>query len=178
MILSSRWRRPKNADDPHDTFKAADAFHATRLDWIYNFDPDWIRECRNRGFVYGAALNSKLSDAVGSDERREGRIRNRKGELVTAPWMRSWKHWWGCVNSDAFRRSFLEHAECMVAGGADVIHVDDPGINATAVRRGGCFCNACQEKADRAGVDLSDKNAILDARVSARIHERLLSGDA
>jgi hypothetical protein len=160
VCFSSRWRRPLNAEDPHETFRDAAAFHATRLDWIYSTDSSWIRECTQRGYAIGTALNSKLPDAPGVEVRHAGRIRDRDGAFVTAPWMAGWEAWWGCVNSPAYRASVLEHARRCLGGGALYLHVDDPDMNYRAVEWGGCFCSWCRKKAARAGVDLTDSVAM------------------
>lgn len=154
VCLSSRWRHPRNDKDPHDTFRDAAAFHATRLDWVYSFDPAWIRECRQRGYKFGGTLNTKLPDAPGQSTRKKGRVLNKAGEPVTAPWMKEWKAWWGCVNSPEYRRSYLAHAKLLIDGGADSIHMDDPGLNATAVKWGGCHCEYCRKRAEDQGASL------------------------
>jgi len=156
VCFSSRWRRPLNAEDPHETFRDAAAFHATRLDWVYSTDSSWIRECTERGYSIGTALNSKLPDTPGVEARHTGRIRDRDGAYVTAPWMAGWDAWWGCVNSPAYRATMLDHARRCLKGGALYLHVDDPDMNYRAVEWGGCFCSWCREKATRAGVDLTD----------------------
>lgn len=154
VSFSSRWPHPRDVNDPHDTFRDAAAFHATRLDWVYSFDPEWIRESKARGFHFGGALNTKLPDKPDGVERKKGRVLNQKAELVTAPWMATWEHWWGCVNNPAYRQIYLEHAKLIIDGGADVLHMDDPGLNYAAVEWGGCFCDFCREKAAAQGVDL------------------------
>jgi len=155
VCFSSRWRHPANDEDPHDTFAAAAAFHATRLDWVYSSDPDWIAACHRRGYHFGGSLNSKLPDAPGVDTCLQGRIQNAAGELVTAPWMAGWNAWWGCVNSPEFRKTFIDHAKLLVQGGAEVLHVDDPGMNLAAVDWGGCYCEYCRQLAAEHGIDLA-----------------------
>ena len=154
VCLSSRWRHPTNVKDPHDTFRDARAFHATRLDWVYSQDPAWIGECKRRGLHFGGALNTILTDAPGVATRDKGRILDKNGQRVTAPWMKSWNAWWGCVNSPEYRETYLAHAKLIIDGGADVIHMDNPGINATAVAWGGCYCEHCRKKAEQKGLTL------------------------
>ena len=83
VCFSSRWRRP-------NTFEMTAAFHATRLDWVYSTDPNWIAECKKRGYHFGGALNSTLPDTPGSKSWKVGRCRDKDGNLVTAPWMVNW----------------------------------------------------------------------------------------
>jgi hypothetical protein len=101
VCFSPRWRRPKNADDPHNTFRDAKAFHATRFDWVYSTDPIWIAECKRRGYWFTGTLNTILPDAPGKSTREKGRILDKNGNRVAAPWMRKWPRpgYWGCVNS-------------------------------------------------------------------------------
>jgi len=150
VCFSPRWRRPRNADDPHDTFRDAKAFHATRFDWVYSTDPEWIAECRKRGYWFTGTLNTNIG---GKDEK--GRLRNKNGDRVTAPWMRKWKTYWGCVNSPEYREAYLERGKIMIDGGIDAIQMDDPGCNYTAVHWGACYCEHCKNKAQEQGVDLA-----------------------
>lgn len=156
VSLSSRWQRPMNENDPYNTFETAQAFHATRLDWVYSTDSTWIQECKKRGYHFVAALNSKLPDEPGGNTRKQGRIRDRERNFVTAPWMQGWGAWWGCVNSPEYKSIFLDHAKLCLDGGADYFQVDDPDMNFNAVNWGGCFCKYCQEKAGRLNIDLND----------------------
>jgi hypothetical protein len=145
VCFSSRWQRPLNATDPHDTFRDAARFHATHLLWAYVRDPEFIREARRRGYVFQASLNTILSGTPAGFRPEEGRILDRDGNLLTAPWMQGWKDtWWGCVNSDAFRAVYLHHAKVAIAGGTDLLQQDDPGFNVAAVAWGGCHCPHCR----------------------------------
>lgn len=155
VCFSPRWRRPRDADDPHDTFRDAKAFHATRFDWVYSDDPVWIKECRERGYWFTGTLSTILADPE-TGKREEGRIRNKNGDRIAAPWMRKWPEpgYWGCVNSPHYREICLARAKRMVDGGVDAIQQDDPGYNYTAVNWGACYCEHCKKKAGEKGVDL------------------------
>lgn len=143
--FSSRWRRPLNENDRRDTFRDAARFHATHLMWAYVRDVDFIREAKARGYVFQATLNTILSGAPAGFAPEQGRVRDRDGNLVTAPWMRDWNVWWGCVNSDEFRAIYLHHAKIAVEGGTDLIQQDDPGFNFATVNWGGCHCPVCEK---------------------------------
>jgi len=158
VCFSPRWRRPKEADDPHDTFRDATAFHATRLDWVYSTDPAWIAECKTRGYWFTGTLNTILPDAPGADSREKGRILDKSGNRVAAPWMRNWPDpgYWGCVNSPDYRHTFLAHAKLLIDGGVDAIQMDDPPINLGAVGWGGCYCEHCRTKAEQRGQTLPE----------------------
>jgi len=154
VCFSARSRRPLNAEDPYETFRDAKAFHAPRLDWVYSSDPAWIAECKRRGYWFGGALNTILPDAPGEKTRDQGRIQDKDGRRIAAPWMISWNGYWGCVNSPQYRKTFLAHARLLIDGGADAIHMDDPDINAGAVAWGGCYCEHCRRKAGQQGKTL------------------------
>lgn len=155
VCFSSRRRHPASAEDPHDTFRDARAFHASRFDWVYSTDPSYICECRSRGYWFGGALNTILTDKPGTATRERGRVLDKNGERIAAPWMVSWQGYWGCVNSPDYRETFLTHARLLIDGGADAIQMDDPVLNAGAVQWGGCHCPCCRKKAAKEGVDLN-----------------------
>ena len=156
VCFSSRWHHPRNEADTLDTFETGEAFFATRLDWVYSTDPEWIAECRSRGYHFMAALNTILPDAPGQQKWAKGRIKDMKGESVTAPWMRGWESRWGCANSPEYRATYLSHASRCIRGGTDSFQMDDPGINHAAIAWGGCYCVHCREKASEQGYDLND----------------------
>ena len=143
VCFSSRWFHPTNAKDPHDTFKTAKAFHATRLDWVYTMDPKFIGRAKALGMGFYTALNTILTDGPGLRTREKGRILNLKGERVCAPWMVAWSGYWGCANSPDYRRTFLGHAKRCIDAGTDGFQVDDPGLNVAAIAWGGCYCPHC-----------------------------------
>jgi hypothetical protein len=163
VCFSSRWPRPQNADDPHDTLRDAKAYHATRIEWCYSFDSDWIKKVKDAGFFYGGAVNSILSDQMpdggGAVTHLSGRICDVKGRFVTAPWMSEWTPvpYWGCVNSPEYRRIYLESVKKLIDAGVDAVQTDDPAFNIAAFNWGGCFCQYCVEKAQVEFVDLKDK---------------------
>ncbi len=162
VCMSSRWQRPMNANDPHDTLRDAAAFHATRIEWCYSFDAEWIKKVKAAGYFYGGTLNSCLADqwpSGGEDlTYRLGRVRDIKGGFVTAPWMSMWTPapYWGCVNSPEYRKIYLDCAKAMIEAGADAIQTDDPTLNMSTLRWGGCFCEYCVSKSAMSYIDLED----------------------
>ena len=64
ICFSSRWARPIDSEDPHDTFKAAKLFHATRIDWSYSNDVAFIREVKNAGLVYFGTISGEMDGLV------------------------------------------------------------------------------------------------------------------
>jgi hypothetical protein len=147
VLFSTRWKHPVNKDDPYESFQAAKNFHATGFYWVYTKDPVWIKEIKNRGYIFQGSVNTILTDGLKSTKKDEGRILNQNGEKVAAPWMVSWNGYWGCANSPEYRKTFLEHAKIYIDAGADLLQMDDPKINLAAINWGGCYCKYCVEKA-------------------------------
>lgn len=154
VCFSSRWKHPSNADDTLDTFPTAAAFHASRLDWVYSDDKTWIQEVKKRGYQYGGTVNANLPDTKGGQNL--GRILDSGGNRLTAPWMEGWGVYWGCVNSDDYRATYLAHAKRLIDAGADFIQVDDPRMNMAAMAWGGCHCSFCKSKAATSGSTVND----------------------
>ncbi|MCC7491210.1 MAG: chitobiase/beta-hexosaminidase C-terminal domain-containing protein [Fimbriimonadaceae bacterium] len=151
VCFSSRWKRPINAQDPHDTFQAAAAFHATGFWWCNGPNGDYFRDIVRRGYSCQGWLATILPDTLWGNTRQQGRILDAQGELVTGPWMRSFKGWWGCVNSPEWRRVYLDYIKAYLDAGCTSLQMDDPGQNAAAVAWGGCYCPHCRAKAARLG---------------------------
>lgn len=151
VCFSSRWKHPSGPKDPYDTFPAAAAFHVTGFYWISGPDQEWFKEIKRRGYTVQGWLSTVLPDTLFGNTRQKGRIMNEKGELVTGPWMRGWKGWWGCVNSSEYRDVYLRYVKMYLDSGVDSLQMDDPGENITATRWGGCYCPYCKAKAARLG---------------------------
>lgn len=144
VCLSSRWLHPLNDNDPHNTLETIEAFGATRLEWAYISDKAFIERIKARGLTFAPAVSTMTFVGRLSSERTLGRVVDRKGSPVTAPWMRMWREsGWGCVNSPDYRQSYLSRLEQFADLGADAIQADDPGCNWTATRWGACFCPHC-----------------------------------
>jgi len=152
VCFSSRWSHPTNAQDPWDTFQAAEAFHATDFVWVYSLDPKFVGRLRkhaaeNGGRAVILAVNSMIPDPPDFRRRERGRILDLNGSRITAPWMRSWADpAWGCANSPEYRAGFVEYAVRALAAGATALQMDDARMNMAAVAWGGCFCPHCMEK--------------------------------
>jgi hypothetical protein len=143
VCFSSRWKHPANEQDPHNSFAAAEAFHATRFLWVYTSDPGFISEAKERGYGFSCTLNSMVTDQP-EGGRKRGRITGIDGSLITAPWMRMWKDpAWGCCNHPEWRESYLAQARAILEAGAGGFQMDDPTLNLAATHWGGCFCEVC-----------------------------------
>lgn len=142
VCFSSRWKHPRDEKDPHDTFKTAEAFHATRLVWVYTLDDAFAADVKRRGYTLQAAINSLVPDYP-EQTRERGRILDLAGNRIAAPWMRRWNGYWGCVNSPDWRAFYIAYAKKCLDIGAECLQMDDPPCNFAAVAWGGCFCEHC-----------------------------------
>ncbi len=144
VCFSSRWIHPSTPQDPWNTFQAAAAFYATDFLWVYSLDRQAVQRLKLSGGKVYLAINSRQPDEPDKNERLRGRILDLDGNRVTAPWMRSGKgNFWGCANSPEYREIYIAYAMKAVDAGADGLQMDDPLMNAAAVKWGGCFCPHC-----------------------------------
>jgi len=123
VCFSSRWPRPLDKNDPHDTFAAARLFRASRFDWNYPGGAEFVREVKRHGFGYFGTISAELEGTRG----REGRDKSFGGNIVGNPEL-DFLAARGDVNSDAYREVVLRHVRMILEGGADGIFVDDPGM--------------------------------------------------
>ena len=160
VCFSSRWERPVNEQDTFDTFQAAAAFHVTYLNWVYTTSPSFIKRAKNEGYKVQIALTPTLEDLpFGSRKRERGRILDENGNPATAPWMKAWNAWWGCVNHPAFRNTYFAHIKMGLDAGATGFQVDDPGMTEVLVRNDWedvCHCEYCTRKADSLGLTVGE----------------------
>ena len=121
-------------------------FHATTLAWAYIDDPSFISRVTQSGRVFGgaAAAPSYSGPKDGDNWLRQVAILNRRGEVIIAPWKRTWKPTlWGCLNNPRLERGYLDYLKRYIDAGAQVMQRDEPGGNRSAVEWGGCFCDHC-----------------------------------
>ncbi len=140
VIMRTLGLHPRNKQDPHDTWKAIEGFHVTRLEWSYVTDPTFIAKVNDSGRIFGGAAS--FSDE--NDSRAKLAIRDAMGKPIIAPWMRNWNQpRWGCVNNPEYERGYIRHLEWYINAGAVVMQRDGPRANFLATRWGGCFCEHC-----------------------------------
>ncbi|MCR9289236.1 MAG: hypothetical protein NXI23_17830 [Bacteroidetes bacterium] len=155
VCLSSRWERPRNELDTFDTFHATEAFHATRLNWVYTNNPEFIQKAKNQNLKIQIALTPTLPDLpLGTSTREIGRIQDTLGHLATAPWMKNWKLWWGCVNNPDFQDIYWQNIKSALDAGAHDFQVDDPAFASALVRNEWedvCHCKYCTAEAQKLG---------------------------
>lgn len=160
VCFSSRWERPRDEQDSLETFSAARSFHATYLNWIYTTNPVFIHKADSLGYKLQSTLSPSLSDLpFGSTSHQVGRMANKEGRPVTAPWMKSWDNWWGCVNNPAFQALYFSYIQAALDAGAYGFQVDDPAMGFLLLRNKWedlCYCGFCQRKADSLHVSPPD----------------------
>ncbi len=149
IFLSSRWQGRKK----DETFAMLRDFHVSHLHWVYGSDPEYIRQVRELGVFYQAAVNGLCAWNVATPEPSArddttGRQQDLDGSKVIMPHMAKWSpqhpRWMGCSNNPDFRKLFWEETAQLVAGGVDSIHVDDWEMTLNGAQRGdSCFCPAC-----------------------------------
>eukprot|EP01046_Picozoa_sp_COSAG06_P021610 COSAG06_NODE_1632_length_8855_cov_44.798310_10_plen_273_part_00 len=138
-------------DHGYTTFGAIEAFHATRLDWVYSTNASFVKEVQAVPGVTAVtlAMNPQVPDPGGTF--LIGRIQNIHGEPLDAPWMRAWpsKPYYGCINHpDYLKLAFARGIELFEMSGA--IQHDDPTANGEAAswdqgdpESSGCYCEHC-----------------------------------
>jgi hypothetical protein len=160
VCFSSRWERPRDGSDSLETFAAARSFHATYLNWVYTTNPFFMKKADSLGYKLQVALTPTLPDLpLGSQAHLQGRILNKNGNFVTAPWMKGWDNWWGCANHPAFKESYFAHIQAALEAGAHGFQVDDPAMGYLLLRNQWediCYCRFCQQKADSLGLQPAD----------------------
>ncbi|MGV3756175.1 MAG: hypothetical protein ACO1QS_12405 [Verrucomicrobiota bacterium] len=130
--------RPANTKDTNDTFRMAEEFHLTRLDWCYGVDRAYAQRAKELKLSIGSALSSNLPDAKG--KRDTGRVTDKEGKLRTYSWMADGV-WAGCPTAPEFRAAWLYHATNAVLAGVDFIQQDDPHMSTRTTSL--CYCKYC-----------------------------------
>jgi hypothetical protein len=173
VCFSSRWEHPRNEQDTLETFSAARRFHATHLNWVYTTNTGFIQKAQSKGYKLQVALTPTLPDLpFGSNQHALGRIVNKAGQPVTAPWMKGWDNWWGCVNNPVFQETYFAYLQSALEAGAYSFQVDDPAMGFLLLRNKWedlCYCEYCCRKADSLGVQPPDIQ-----EVSVRDFHRLM----
>ena len=147
VMFSSRWPRPLTKDDPYDTFEAAKKFHATRIDWNYpGTDVEFIQKVKSAGYPYFGTINSELPDVPGGRKKSLGRDRDVNGSPVGNPNL-DFLQQRGDVAAREYRDVVLAHLKLLIDGGADGIHVDDPGMTySNTIWEGGGYGRASMDQ--------------------------------
>lgn len=150
VCFSSRFPRPLNRVDNHDSLKSARQFHATRMDWLYmsgkpEADRVFVAKCKAAGYLVGGTLNCQPTDSSTGGPRTfsEARTVNMRGEPLKDPWTKKYGGRFCCPNNPGYAKIFLEHARYALACGVDYFQMDGVQLNDLMSRYGGCFCPHC-----------------------------------
>ena len=153
VIATSRFQHNTPTHGPYDTWTAMEAFHATRMDWVYTTNATFVAEAHRRGLELTVAINPQTADGPGKTSHEVGRVLNIHGEPLVAPWMRGWSKPWsnyGCINNPDFLKIQYAFASSLLETGTGGIQHDDPGANGEAVTwnegdpvLSGCYCEHC-----------------------------------
>ena len=146
VLMRSLRLRPANAKDPHDTWKALNDFHVSRLEWAYISDKAFISKVVASGRRFGGAASapSYLPPAGVEDWYGKVVIVDASGTPIIAPWKRAWtRTLWGCINNPVLEEGYLAYLKRYLDAGAQHMQRDEPEANALATRWGGCFCPHC-----------------------------------
>ncbi|MFI4911914.1 MAG: hypothetical protein ACIAQZ_09640 [Sedimentisphaeraceae bacterium JB056] len=139
VCMSARW---DHSSDPNDPVGAVGDFHATRMEWCYTTDSNFIQACKNAGIdKFNCAISSPMPSDYQYNE--SGTIRDSNGNSVTAPWMQGWDYWFGCCNNPIHRAKVLDLMKDCIDAGAYSLQFDDYRVNHHAVDWGGCYCSSC-----------------------------------
>lgn len=147
VCLSSRWPHPRTPDDPYETFAVAKSFHATRLEWVYTDDPEFIAKARRKGYRLMATLNATHPDIAPVEQYQQGRMYHPDGTMFCPPWM-TWEplNYMGCANTPQYINNVMARAIRIMDAGAEGLQFDDPAMNSHHSRyREVCFCGYCEK---------------------------------
>jgi len=146
VLMRSLSLHPRNARDPHDTWKALEDFHVSRLEWAYINNGDFIAKVKASGRRFGGAASapSYIPPAGDKDWFEKVVIVNADGKPIIAPWKRKWNRTlWGCINNPELEHGYLAYLKLYISAGAQHMQRDEPEANYLATRWGGCFCHLC-----------------------------------
>ncbi len=145
--------RPINEQDPYNTIEAMQAFHATRLEWVYlrfnQHEKQLIDTVNRMGRIFGGAGAGASGVKVGMDPGREF-IENNIEDLNGAPiFAEHSRHWVvpiypGCMNNPHYIKAHLDYYKKYVDWGCQTLQRDEPASQYSYARnRQGCFCDYC-----------------------------------
>jgi hypothetical protein len=127
VIFSTRFKRP-------EAVEISKAFKATRIEWVYSTDREFVRSLQTVAPWFGGAVSSTIT--LPSEE---GLALDIEGKPVVAPWMKSWGAKWITTTSPAARDALISLAKQYLELGAKSIQVDDPLLQFAARGWGGDF---------------------------------------
>lgn len=120
----------------YDTWGAATAFHANRIDWVYSNNASFVSDAKQHGMrSVQLTINANLPDTNTNTSHSStylaGRMLNVHGVRIGAPWMQQWSNppKYGCINNPAYIDIVQAVVRSSLADGAISIQHDDPATN-------------------------------------------------
>lgn len=133
VIFSTRFKRDEAPG-------IARAYGATRIEWVYSSDAEYIKKLRDVAPWFGGTLSSTIPLKDG-----EGIARDIEGNPIVAPWMKSWGAKWITTTDPRTRVQLTSLAKAYINAGASSIQVDDPLLQFTSRSWGGDFSSSSIE---------------------------------
>lgn len=144
----------------YDTWGAATAFHANRIDWVYSNNASFVSDAKQHGMrSVQLTINANLPDLPDTNTNTShtstylvGRMLNVHGVRIGAPWMQQWSNppKYGCINNPAYVDIVQAVVRSSLADGAISIQHDDSATNGGGVswnkgapNASGCYCQYC-----------------------------------
>lgn len=127
VVFSTRSKKP-------EAFEAANSFGATRVEWVYATDAEFVSQIKREVGWFGGALNSstKLPSEAGMAKDFD--------DSFVAPWMKAWGVQLTTTTHPDTQKSLRAQAKAYLGMGADSIQCDDPALQFfSGTRLGGDF---------------------------------------
>jgi hypothetical protein len=114
VVFSVRSLRPEAID-------VAKSFSATRIEWSYAIDPEFIKTARKEVGWFGGAMNAltKLPTEAGASKDFDGKT-------IVPPRMKAWDVQWNTTTHPDTQAALRSRAKRYMEVGADSIQIDDP----------------------------------------------------
>ncbi|MEI6334665.1 MAG: hypothetical protein WCS87_08915 [Methylococcaceae bacterium] len=130
VIFSTRSKRDEAPE-------IARAYGATRIEWVYSTDTQFISRLHAVTPWFGGTINATI--ALKDDK---GIAIGLEGKPIVAPWMKSWGAKWISVADPQTRVALTNLATHYIKSGASSIQIDDPLLQFGARRWGADFSEA------------------------------------
>lgn len=152
IIFTTRFKRDEALGVARD-------FGATRIEWVYSSDADYVRQLLGVAPWFGGTVN-----ANGPLPDEQGFARDFDGNVIVVPWMKGWNGRWITTNSPQTRQVLAEQVQRFIELGAKSIQVDDPILQMhPALFQGGDFNPATLGGFERYVTHRPDKDVVAAA---------------
>jgi hypothetical protein len=134
VVFSTRFKRPEAP-------VVAKAFGATRIEWVYSTDEEFLRSLKEAASWFGGAINSNASGSKIKPPSDEAMAKDFDGNSLIHHWMQRWTsspvtamhpgRYVTTTHPEA-RRVLREQVKLYLAAGAKSIQFDDPLLQLNA----------------------------------------------